>query len=341
VNEHKEPSEHEQRSFTQRLKDQSLKVAGMGYVLGDASLFASGMLAGRSKEATTGLIYMTGGLVCAKYGNPDAEAQCKLLSETLGDYFRKEGIEIPDNPDTAKLNHKGGVIDGLERFMYSYPSQILNTFYAVGGAQLLRSGLQHNKKWDAAAGALVAAGGLSGLLIKEKKPDPEHPPEGLIEKAVSFAQEKPLRISGALYSLNNVSLVMSAVNEMQAKPANKSYLFKFLTAGSFVFSNMMLSMTSKDNINADDKKTEALQNVAHAAAVVIAAQPPEIQEVLVANVAGHLASQSQQSMKAAEIGQLLHEQLAAVAAGKPLAPAASSWQAKLAQSQPQFQHPTL
>lgn len=316
-------------SFAERLKERSLKIAGMGYVLGDASLFASGMLAGRSKEAATGLIYMTGGLVCAKYGNPDAETQCKLLSHSLGDFFRKQGVEIPKDATTAKLNEHGGVMETVERFLYQYPSQILNTFYAVGGVQLLRSGLQHSKKLDAAAGALVAAGGLSGLLIQEKKPDASHPPKGLVEKAANWAQEKPLRVSGTLYGLNNAFLVLSAVDEMQKNPANKSYLFKFLTAASFIFSNVMLSKSSKDNISADEGKNAALENVAHAAAVVINAQPKEIQEVLVANVAGYLSAQSSQSMRAEEIGRILHEQLAAVSAGHS-AGEKTNWQARTA-----------
>lgn len=304
------------------LKGNSLKTAGYGYLVGDAALFASGLMAGRNNEAISGLIYTVGGLACAKYANPDAEKQLKLLSSRLGGYLRKQGVEIPDTPDNKMLNTQGGIIDNIETFMYKYPSQVLNATYAVGGLQLVKSGMKHGKGWDTASGALVAAGGLAGLLIQEKKPDPDHPAKGAVGKAMEWLQEKPLRASGALYALNNVTLIMSALGERKANPAQKSYMFKFLTAASYIFANGMLAISSKDNNAKSEANTEATEKLTEAAARVIAAQAPELQEALVSHIAGYLSSQPEIHLKAEEISDMLHQKLKASPSQGP----AASWQ---------------
>ncbi len=312
-------------SRLQGLKDNSLKTAGYGYLVGDAALFASGLMAGRPKEAMSGLLYTVGGLACARYANPSADKQLSQLSHRLGKYFQEQNVTIPDSPDTKQLMEPGGMIDHVESFMYKYPSQILNATYAVGGLQLMRSGMQYGKHWDTASGALVAAGGIAGLLLKEKKADPDHVPHGIIEKTQAWMQEKPLRVSGALYALNNVTLIMSALAERKANPAQKSYMFKFLTAASYIFANTMLSMSSKDNHGKSDASTHALEQLSDTAAKVIAAQPPELQEALVQHVAGFLSSQPEVHFKAEELAAMLTDRLRGVAV--KFAP--GSWQHKL------------
>lgn len=312
-----------------RLKDVSLKASGLGYLVGDASLFVSGRMAGRHKEANAGALYALGGLLCAKYGNPKADKQLQLLTKRLGNYLKKQGVEIPQNPDTAILLKDGGIIDHIETFFYAYPSQILNSMFAYGGVQLLRSGLQHQKHFDSIAGACVAAGGLAGLLITEKQPDPDHPPQDAWEKAVAWAHEKPLRVSGGLYMINNVALTLSALGEMRKNPAQKSYLFKFLTVASYLFANSMLSLSSKDNIGGEDdgKIAQTTQALADTSARVIAAQAPQLQEALVQQISGYLAAQPEINKKPDEIATLLHNKLAAI--GKePKAPE-TRWQEQI------------
>jgi len=305
------------------LAGKSLKAAGYAYLVGDAALFASGLMAGRMKEAASGLLYTVGGLTCAKYGNPDSEKQLQLLSGRLRDYLHKQHIEIPKMPGTELLTRQDGIIDHIESFLYKYPSQILNATYVVGGVQLMRSGLQAKKPWDAASGALVTAGGLAGLLVSEKKPDPDHPPTSALGKAWSWLQEKPLRISGGMYALNNVTLILSALNERKTNPAQKSYLFKFLTAASYIFGNVMLSMSSKDGQcnDAEDKKN--MEKLADEAALVIAAQAPPLQKALIDHIAGFLAAQPDVHLKAEEIGEILYRKMHSLGAPQ------QNWQQRL------------
>ncbi len=76
-----------------------------------------------------------------------------LFERRLSDHLGKQGVAIPKNPTTAVLAEKSGLIDHIEAFLHTYPSQMLNATYAVGAAQLIRSGLQHNKHWDGYASA--------------------------------------------------------------------------------------------------------------------------------------------------------------------------------------------
>ncbi len=315
------------KSAVEKLKDHSLRAAGVAYLVGDAALFASGMKAGRYKEATSGLLWGIGGLVCAKYGNPDADKQFELLSGRLGDYLKKQHIEIPQNPDTEILNRKGGVIEHAETFLYAYPSQILNTVYAIGASQLVLSGMQHRKGWDTASGALILGGALAGLLIPEKKPDSEHPAHNMMDRCVEWVEEKPLRLSGALYALNNVTLTMSAIKEMQTNPAQKSYLFKFLTAGTYLFGNAMLAISSKEHAEGCKENNVALEKIADTSARVIAAQAPEVQAALVEHIAAYLSAQPEVCRKAEDISALLYSKLEEVSRERP--PAGGNWQARV------------
>lgn len=306
------------------LKDSSLKAAGYAYLVGDAALFASGVMSGRKGEAASGLLYTVGGLTCARYANPKAEKQLQLLGARLGAYLRKEGVAIPDQPDLQALMKPGGVMDHVEAFLYAYPSQVLNATYAAGGIQLLRSGLQHGKRWDMASGALVAAGGLAGLLVHEHPADPEHPPRTPFSRALSWLQEKPLRISGGLYALNNATLIMSALGERRETPANRSYMFKFLTAASYIFANAMLAISSKENGAGREQGDDALDRLADAAARIIAAQPQALREGLTQHVAAFLAAQPEVPLKAEDIALLMQQKLRSVRA-----PAPGGWLSRL------------
>ena len=287
------------------LKQDSLRAAGYSYLVGDAALFASGMMSGRGHETLSGVAYTAGGLVLARYGKENAERRLHTLQGRLKEYFAGEHIQIPEGSElnAAALKGEGGIIDRIEDFMYAYPSQILNTMYALGGFSMLRSGMKHNKRWDTASGALIAAGALSGLLIPEKQPDPDHHAESTLGKAWEWVQEKPLRASGYLYMANNAALVASALQERNANPLQKSYLFKLLTAASYMVANGFLSISSKDSVSYIDKddNAKAMEKLETTAARVIAAQPEELKAQVIQQTSGFLAAQPDIKLSAMQI----------------------------------------
>ena len=314
----------------QALRQNSLKAAGVGYLLADAALFTSGVMSGKLKEASAGVFGWIAGVIGARYGNPKAEKKLEQIERRLGTYLRKQGVEIPKDPTTESLTNEGGVIDNIESFLYTYPSQMMNVFYSLIGVQFVRSALQHNKKELLASGGLLIAGALAGILIPEKKPDPEHPPQGVLQKTWSWIQEKPLRLTGTLFTLNQVTLAMDALQERRQNPAQKSYMFKLLAVAGFVFGNTMMSLSSKSHGGGSKMDEKTLCMLAETSAKVIAAQSPEVQNGLLEHIAGFLATQPNVYMTAEEISKILHAKMNEVAK----LPTPSNWLERMRSTPP-------
>ncbi|MFW0777698.1 MAG: hypothetical protein ACN2B6_08285 [Rickettsiales bacterium] len=293
------------------LKNQSLKAAGVAYLVGDAAMFAAGMMEGDRGGATGGLVWGLGSLAAARYGNPNTEKQLELLNRRLGNYLKEQGVEIPANPTTAELAKEGGVIDHIEKFLYAHPSQTLNAIYATGGLTTAQGGFRKNVKGDFAKGALVTAGGLSGILIPEKKPDPKHPPKDGLGKVWSWIQEKPLRVSGLFYHGNNVAAAYSIYEKWGTqKNAPKMNLYlRMVTVSSFIFANTMLALSSKGHGAGGGDDEKIIDQLAKESAAVIAAQPKPLQEALVQQISGYLAAQPDIDKKSNEIASLMHNKL--------------------------------
>lgn len=328
------------------LKDNSLKAAGITYLVADALLAAARFMEGDKFGFGGVALWGAGGVVTGVYGNPKAEKKLQLLERRLGEYLKKQNVEIPKNPTTAELTKKGGVIDNLESFLYTYPSQILNTAFAVGGALMVRGGIKNSKTGertytDIAAGTLVTLGALSGLLIPEKSPDTDHPAKGFAAKTWEWAQANPLRVSSSFYHANNAVLIGSVIEKKVHKKYtnNKSPWVRLLAAATYITANVFLSKSSKDNINVKDeqKNTEVADALAKISAQIIAAQSKETQEVLIQNLAGYLSAQPEIKKTAPEIAQLLHDKLATIQQPEMLA--AGKWQSHIEKAyKPQLLH---
>lgn len=287
-----------------------IDIAGYSFLAGDAALYAAGHLSGRKEEAAAGAVWALGGLACARYGNPKADQKLAMVTRRLNEFLEQQEVTIPESPATAMLAKRGGVLEKMEDFMFRYPTESLNAVYSVGGALMARGGMRSGNPYDAASGVLIAAGGLAGLLIPERKPDGEHPPETPLGKAAEWVQEKPLRLTGGLYMLNNATMALAARRDMHLNPGSKAYLFKYLTAATYIFGNAMLATSSKGQggsaLDADDPQTASLLK---ASAAVISAQPEPVRETLMHAIASHLSAQPEIDLKASEINTMLQAQL--------------------------------
>ncbi len=92
-------ADKKEQSHLERIKEASLTASGYAYLVGDAALFASGWMGGRYKEALTGLIWTTGGLVVARYGKPDAEKQLQEIFALCRDSKRLESTPVNEFTD--------------------------------------------------------------------------------------------------------------------------------------------------------------------------------------------------------------------------------------------------
>lgn len=321
-----EDEEKSKEGFVQKLRQKTIKAAGAGFLFADSSLILSGMLAGDGKISSAGVFGLTAGAVGTRYGNPKAEKQLELLNRRLGSYLRKQDVTIPKDGSTEALTKQGGIIDHIESFLYANPSQIMNIFYSLIGVQFARAGRQHKDNKLVASGGLLIAGALSGILTPERKRDPENPPHGAAQKAWALIQEKPLRLTSTLFNLNQVSLALSALDDRKRNPEQKSYVFKLLAVAGFVFGNTMFALSSKSQEGDSKLDTEALSPLAETSARVIAAQPREMQDALLEQVAGFLSSQPNVHMKAEKISALLYKKLGEISNNPEIA---GNWQERV------------
>lgn len=333
------------------LKSKSLKAAGVGFLLADTALITSSLMSGERGVGAAGIFGLTAGFVGTRYGNPKAEKQLELVERRLGQYLKRQGVEIPQNPTTENMTKEGGLLDHIESFLYKYPSQVMNAFYSMIGVSFASAALSMPKTastWERASlltsGGLLVAGALAGLLIHEKKPDPKNPPQGTLQKAWSWIQEKPLRLTGALFNTNQLFLGLNALEQRRNNPDNYAYMPKLAAVAFFTFGNTMMAMTSKEHGgkgNSMDAATK--EKLAESAAMVILAQPKQVQDNMLEHVAGYLATESYVNMSASDISAMLKKKLEEVRAAHPELQSAekSGWQAKVNESKAAAVQPTL
>jgi hypothetical protein len=334
------------RPASSPLHDLSLKAAGYAYIVGDAAMFASGLLkasrlegaqrSGMLFESATGALWGAGGLAAARYGNPDKEKQLEILAHKLEKFLVRAGATVDDSASRSSplLSKNPGIIGGIERFLYEHPSEALNTVYALGAASMLRSGHIEGKNSKTMMGALVMAGALGGLLITEDKNARAKAADGsLIDKAVALVRESPLRASSTLYFINNIFTFQHAAEDRKVFASQphmhgmKPHWFSFLCAAAYVVANGLLFISKRDQIDEQKFTPAELGALEQVAASLIAAQPPAVQKHLLHAVSGYLAEQKLVALSPEAIFQQVTAKVAAVQ--KAVTPAAS-WQAQIA-----------
>lgn len=286
------------------LKHRKLKVAGLLYLIGDSTLFLSGITGGKAKEAMSGLLWAGGGITSTIYGDPGTNRQIMNIGYAMSDFMASQGVAL--GKDTALFNLGNNRTPGWMRringFLYKHPSEAHNAFYLVGSGTYFQSGLEklrstdpkrHAGWWqDMGVGATVGTGAAIGTFVGEKHKEGGAPPSNPIE----WVKEKPLRVSGFLYMINNMFSFMSAYAERkewkkqaalnpEAAAHDKqrfSHVFKFITTGVFVISNVFMSLSSRHN-SETDKDHDAFKDdmIGGMAAEVIAAQPEAQRQQLI------------------------------------------------------------
>lgn len=337
-------------SLAKWFSENKIKVVGIANTLGDLSMFSSGIASKRTKEASTGLIYISGGIIGAYYGDPSVNRQIKNVGRELGKFMQGIGAVPGKNTALYRLLPKEGKnpLSYVDNFLYQHPSEALNGILAVGGTQLLQSGLRKRSSsdpaaragWmgDAAAGALVTTAGATGALIPEDHRDSNEKPRNIKEWIAS----KPLRLAGALYLMNNVLLLGSAWQERKKNPEQKSYIFKFMAGTFFLIANTAMAMSSRHNPSSKEHMETKNHMIGGMAAEVIATQPDEMaRKEMIGHVAQFLSQKHETRQDMAVWEKILQDKVdALVKANKNTtgesiketqqSPKVASWQEKVA-----------
>lgn len=307
--------------------DIKLKLSGYSYVLGDAAMMAAMVARGKSvgHALSTGGLWAAGGIGMGVFGNPKAEKQIELLANKLETHLAKQGYAIPATVrEQNALLKKESFWEKITDFFYEHPSEILNASFAIGSSFMVKGALSEiaqgkahaipgrGKKGDFATdlwiGAIVGVGALIGLFAKEDPKAHEKVEHGNpLEKAVAWVQEKPLRASSALYFVNNGFLLKRALQDRGARGnygAFKPHYFSSLQLACYVFANSMLMLSPRNQI-AHELPAEGIARLEDAAARIIGAQSPELQQALLADVSEYLAREKGIQRPAGQIAQEL------------------------------------
>lgn len=304
----------------------SIKNFGYGYLIGDAALATASILQGRQQaidnqidfsktqgysSAVAGGLYGVSSVIAAVYGNPSTEKKLELLYSDMRQDLKKMGLHITADVTPELLAKEDGLIDGIQKFLYRNPTQVIHAIFALGGVKNMIGGLPSNGQEfngsNFVSGALITIGGLVGLLVNEKAPDPAHPPQGVGQKIVAYAQEKPLRASANIFTANNLFLLTAARSDHQhyahsTNGAQHSWILKLVTAAAYVTSNFFLSHSKRDNAGAQDSEQEAfMRQLRTTAAKVVSAQPAALQQTALTQVAGYLSTRPEVHQTAAQL----------------------------------------
>lgn len=305
-----EPGDHPTLSVNEWLEDNSIRAGGVLNLIGDGGLMVSGLMAGRSQEAVAGMLYTGGALVSARYGNVRTEYHVRQVQAELAEYLKEQAGTLPEDCGLYSIlrDYRSGGIQRAEDFLYRYPSQTMLGAYTLGALSMLQSGLRHGKPWDVAYGVNSVASKVGSLLIPEKPKD--EPSKGGL---IGWLQEKPLRLFGYGSLISDVLLGMSALHEYRFNPKQKSYIFKFLTTGTYIMSDLMFAISNKNAANAGGKFDVTEQRSIEAlAAETIARQPKAMQSPLANQVAGFLSLRPEINGTAQEIAASIIAQAQAV-----------------------------
>lgn len=308
-------------------RDKTLKAAGYGYLVGDLALAASGILKQEKNVFRAGAIWAAGGLGAAFYGNPDTEKQLEILAHKLESYLKKQGAIVTDETrgHSELLRDHNGLGAKLDRFMHEHPTEILNAAYAVGAGLLLNKGVRgllggatgtalKEARTRTGMGAFVLAGALAGLFIKEDPQAREKAdPNSITSKVVAYIKEKPMRLSSAMYWGGNLFTARNAWLDFKGagNPLHRSFLgikpyhLSTLTLASYLTSNGLLSLSSRDQIEEKKFKPEHIAQLEQVAAEIIAAQPPQLQAALLTNVSDYLAKEKMVARSPEELSKEL------------------------------------
>jgi hypothetical protein len=307
-----EPGDHSTRTYDGWLQDNSLKGAGWLNLIGDVALLGSGIKGRKGYETVAGGLYTAGALNLVQYGNLQTDRQLRLLLEDTGEFMKEQAARLPEECGLFSIlkDRKEGKLDNAEQFLYRYPAQATLSAYTLGAAAMLASGLKQRDWWGVGYGVNSVGLKLASLMIPEKKKEAVEKPHGILGEVKEWIQEKPLRVFGYGSLVTEALLGMSAYREYKADPHQKSYIFKFITTGTYAMADILMAISNKDRGKVGAFDAQEKLGIEALTAEVIAAQPKDMQKPLIDRASTFLAMHPEMNAEAPEIAAAITRQVA-------------------------------
>jgi len=296
------------------IKNNSLRVSAIGYTLGNALYYLSGIPTGNQERKKMAIAFGVGDAALGVFGGRNDTFQYQSLLTKLQGHFEKTGIEIPKTASIHIETSSRGQSLGTRTasFMHNHINSIKMSAEVLGGFFAFRSGskaFKNQKNLANAAemlgGAIVVAGWSGALLTPEKKRDPEALKDAsTVQRFASYVQEKPTRLAGwAGYCFN----LVGGYNFL-TKRGTAEGKWGLGAIGAMVGSNTLYAMSHK--APGGDIKTDAMvSDVYIVAAQILNKQPESLREAAIEATAKFLGERPEIKDSRQEINLKLREQI--------------------------------
>lgn len=345
-----EAQEGDTRSRAEKMRNTTLKAAGISYNVGDAAYMTytiKKFIDGKPHNNATGNFfnkldiiggvgYSLGSLALTNYGSRDqSQNVIQAAGKKVQSYIKREGTAV-DNDSALKeiVREPPRTLWGkLDHTFAKYPSETLNTVYVgVGGilssAALYRTISAFSKghhaagreeAWDVGLGMVTGASALTGLLVKEKKIEDEDRRHG-VGKILDWIQERPLRATGFGYMVATMfhgvgtykKYYSTHTNSAEIKQIRETIVFRGIFVLANVVSEVLLSLSSKGHGIGVKPDKSIDETVIAAAAETIARSDSNQQVSLIQRVSGYMASPDVLDGKSEDIANTLRTQVTAM-----------------------------
>lgn len=339
------------RTKAQVAKNASLMLAGISYNVGDASYMTYTFKRAASEwhhgggarffgvmDIVAGVGYTLGSLALTFHGAHDQSQNIiRKSTKKLHDFFRQEGTNVSDDASLKTIQKEPdrnifGKINDLAR---KYPSETLNSVYVGVGATLSAAAFYRasaalslpkthklqptwkEEAWDVGLGVVTGTSALTGLLVKERKIDPEDRRTGL-GRIIDWVEEKPLRATGFGYMIATGFHAVGTykkyyspheIDQAARKQIRETVVWRGMFVAANVVSEILLSISSKGHgvgVKPDDSVDKT---VLAAAAETIAHNTPDKQAAMIQHTAGYLSAANLIEGKASDIAAHLAKEV--------------------------------
>lgn len=313
------------------------QLGGIGFLIANAAMFANGLIAHtfantpQSRKAGLGrmgssALWAGNAMILAKYGDEPVAHQQQRLEEKLAAYLHAHGVPL----DVAEIKKadahtQRGYFRKLEDFLYSYPIEAGNAYYATASLGYGVSGHLRRQDGNTQAGnanigvtALSMTGALASILIPERTPEQvkQQGQEGTLWGSI---QKHPLGYVrwiflgvDALAGMEALGEYKSARNMARNDPYRK---WQFTMAGLSVLAmgtamvSDWLTSGSKKAGGSPEARSAAQQALETHAAAQLASLPAGEQATMAKVVAQYLVAQPELRFVDRDADQLARELL--------------------------------
>jgi len=306
------PSPEDNLTVLDMLKQRTLQLSGISYLLADYGFFVYGLKGKNILDSSAAVAYMAGTLSLAFYGkNSHAQQDIELMSKKLVAHLQETGQEIPHDSTVTKAaeDKPKGFLQKTDDLFARYPSETFCAVTALAGAlvalaaykkQLIHPAPEH--LLDIGLGTTTVASCAVGGLIKEKQHDPDDPkPETQLDKIWHWIEEKPLRLTGyglivstLCHAASTAKVIQDGLKLPLGSLARKEKLEPIAGRAQFVIGNMiaelLMSISSKGHGEGVESDFSVEESMVALTSEMIAQSPADHREALIQSMTKFLGA---------------------------------------------------